>query len=777
MSGKSEINGLSVPENPGNENQNNDTLDFYIGVFFDGTNNNKYQVAIGKMFRRRHIFNDHEPSLKLLLGEYELDGQNYKKISSSTITRYPRSFWEEGDGKGIFNQSELDFLYFGYENINNHNDNSYNTFVENKSKATLSNNDIYQLTAKSDSKNENDKLIEVLDCIIDDEDGDDSKTGNGLSDDDIEGAGAQNATYTNVAILESLYKCSANEDESKEKHFSIYVEGSGTDMQVEAAKNILHIGGYGLMGLSKGIGSSGAIAKVRKAVLITDNLIQRYMPTNGGTREIKIHFDICGFSRGATSARMFCYVINSNRDESSKEYCGDDSILKHDIDLKMFTGKDKPFLPLNKENIGVKLIEKEIRNLLIADTVSSIGVLSKKGNDIASGLVDFLVGGAMSMEFVIDRNENVDGGSAGMDVFGKSNYHNHNVDDYGLWATKLAKKVVHICAMDEVRENFALVDIESSIINDSGTEIFLPGCHTDIGGAASIEMDDKYTMKKDYAHFINHYFVHTKKTQTGVPSFAQTNVHNLKAIGWLNPDSEEIVGDSDKTSYNESEKAIELYRHVKPGYSNIALNLFWNAAEDDIFNEIPSSYYVPNDLKPFYNSIQVSDKGRYFYYPKNPEQYYWLRRNYLHLSFNEGFTSKANNFAVNSPEYVIIQYESSSGYLPDNSCSDSTTDNGLEKCMTENSIDCISSNYGQENSNENLFFSKRPSLSNTTTSFSNIMNPLGNMEIYVTSRIIYTGEYNSPDNKDETFNNLEMRRHMFDYDNNKLTIYQIDMKL
>ena len=31
-------------------------LDLYIGIFFDGTNNNKYQTMLGKMFRRKEIF-------------------------------------------------------------------------------------------------------------------------------------------------------------------------------------------------------------------------------------------------------------------------------------------------------------------------------------------------------------------------------------------------------------------------------------------------------------------------------------------------------------------------------------------------------------------------------------------------------------------------------------------------------------------------------------------------------------------------------------------------
>ena len=66
-------------------------------------------------------------------------------------------------------------------------------------------------------------------------------------------------------------------------------------------------------------------------------------------------------------------------------------------------------------------------------------------------------------------------------IFGKSKYHNQNVTDYGLFATNEAQEVFHICALDEVRTNFALVDIESSV-KTNGLELFIPGCHTDIGG-------------------------------------------------------------------------------------------------------------------------------------------------------------------------------------------------------------------------------------------------------------------------------------------------------
>ena len=60
-----------------------------------------------------------------------------------------------------------------------------------------------------------------------------------------------------------------------------------------------------------------------------------------------------------------------------------------------------------------------------------------------------------------------------------TNYKN-NVKELQLDAVKYAKKVFQICAADEFREKFALTDINSA--EDKGVQIFLPGCHTDIGG-------------------------------------------------------------------------------------------------------------------------------------------------------------------------------------------------------------------------------------------------------------------------------------------------------
>lgn len=663
------INGASVPIQSANE-QLNDDIDVYIGVFFDGTNNNKYQVMIGKMFRWKEIYNKHKWTLKKHIKGWKIT--EYNQVSPNIITNYPRSYWEDGEGKGIFSRSEIEYLYFGYGDINNSKSKFKSYFIEEKSMRTLGGGDIHQLSSKPDKKKEQEKLVEVAERVANKKVND--KTTN-ITDEAIKGAPAQNSTYTNVAILESLYKCGDKVNTSKERHFSIYIEGSGTDMQIEASTNISHKAGHGLMGLGKGTGPSGAVAKVRKAVIITNEIIKQYSPTDGAKRNVRVHFDICGFSRGATSARMFCYVINPNINASNMSYCGEGCITNNPSDMKLFTGSDKEFLSLKNNTGNLQLKEKEIRNLLIADTVSSIGVIFKGAvsSSITSGIADTVGGFSKGIEFTANLKRKVDKGTDDItddiNMWGKRPYHFNNVDDYGLWATKLAKKVIHICAMDEVRQNFALIDIDNSI-KSNGIEVFIPGCHTDVGGGASIGMESEKIINVGTSRYLTHYHVHKQRELLDTESLSHViriSEEALKTIGWLNDDSRSagfwhktITGRSnrktDETHFSGNAANYVLYRHVTPGYSNVALNLFKEKANGEIFNDVPKSYSVPKALETFYEEIkkEMNGTGRHFFYPKEPEMYYNLRRQYLHFSFNEQLLAVADSLIVNEPEYVNI---------------------------------------------------------------------------------------------------------------------------
>lgn len=749
-----------------NEESEGTALDLYFGLFFDGTNNNKYQTMLGKMFRRKEIFEKaierQHPGQKFL--QYNNDEQT--KINSvEELLKLSRADVEE-KFPGVFTKSELEFLYYGYGNINNKNDKSYNTFIER--------NNAVELGGKSDNRlsSKPDDVIERATLQVTAKELAQRKETDPKAIESFKGAAAQNVTYTNVAILESLYKCNNVKDNDdgqiKERHISIYIEGSGSDMQFEASTKNGYKSTIGLAGLGLGTGPSGVVGKIRKASMMVQHTLDKYQYVKDVT-SINLHFDLYGFSRGATCARVMAYLINSNPN-NDKAYSSKDAILTKTDDFELLTSKNKEFLPIDG-----KIKTKEIRFMGLFDTVSSIGVIDE--NYIISKLCEYInetikaekesnkkdiptlwysirskilpackyaatyigekggkavgrtitqsipvVGPALGdlggiigekaggiigdffgekvgnfatdkigskinpiieeIEKYVQDDKYRDKGTEDIIVItkGKSVYHRDNVKDYGLWATSLAKDVVHVCALDEVRQNFALVDIESSLKEGTGKsiEVFIPGCHTDIGGGASIGIEGEKIINKGYKKYLTSFYVHSKswlEKDNGV-LLKPINVKSMKEIGWLNPDSKKpgffsfsVTGraklDEDETYYcdNTIPANIIMYRHVSPGYSNVALNYMKERSVEETFKAIPRAYRVPKGLNDLYEQLKkINDSGRYFVYPNKFEQYAELRRKFIHFSFNEQWLDVADNALVNGPEYTTID-NSDNGHI------------------------------------------------------------------------------------------------------------------
>lgn len=762
--GHNEVDGNPVPKSNTDEKLAS-TIDLYIGIFFDGTNNNKYQVMLGKMFRRKEIFENAKKRLEEKLNDYLtihdfiLFNNKYPLIKDifHIPNRPKRELWEtscsvgiysEGelnfiygrDGKkirsiddvlllsrneietnysGVFTKSELEYLYFGYGDTNDTNEAKFDTFVEKKSGNTLAGKDLNQQSTNSNDITIRSTLQRVANNTVNQDDA--------RNLENLKGAAAQNATYTNVAILESLYKCENKENdkgEINERHISVYVEGSGADMQFEASTSKAYKATIGLAGLGLGTGPTGVVSKIRKASSMVNQLYNQYKCI----KDVKVnfHFDLFGFSRGSTCARIMAYLINADPD-TNKAFNGNGRINNDDYLLLTSIGKE--FLPIDEQ-----FKEKEIRFMGIFDTVSSIGIKNKeiatlllanllernihaaknnKKTDIhtiwnhikpnilpaCKYLGSFLdstntIGDSIGEYFgnyftlksteIIDpiveeidnyvqSNDYRDSGTEDIAVIpeGKSLLHKDNVKDYGLWATSLAKDTVHICAMDEVRQNFALVDIQSSLDKGTGKEIFIPGCHTDIGGGASIGMEGEKIINKGSKRYLTSYYVHSKswleKDEGNL--IMPINVDSMKELGWLNQDSKtskplhfSVTGrfnlDEDETYYcdNIMPSNIIMYRHVTPGYSNVSLNYMKEKAVKGSFSAVPTAYQVPNDLNDLYKQlVTINSSGRYFVYPNKQGQYTELRRRYIHFSLNEQILDIADNLLVNPPEFTEIE--------------------------------------------------------------------------------------------------------------------------
>lgn len=718
--GHNEVDGNPVQKSNTDEKLAS-TVDLYIGIFFDGTNNNKYQVMLGKMFRRKEIFENAKKRQNNECGY--LIGKNGENVNSVNELLSMSRAEVEKNFPGLFTKSELEYLYFGYGNINNPKDRSYNTFIEEKNAKDLGGRSRNNLSAKPDNKEDCKLLRQTASNFANHKEiaADEDKE----AIEKFKGAPAQNATYTNVAILESIYKCGnkKNDDgEITERHISVYVEGSGADMQFEASTSNAYKATIGLAGLGLGTGPTGVVSKIRKASAMVKQIHDQYKCMND--INVSFHFDLFGFSRGATCARVMAYLINPDPN-TNKAYKGNNKI--DDDDYQLLTSIPKEFLPIDDKTKG-----KEIRFIGIFDTVSSIGIKDEKMatsllvkylenniqtaqkdrktdiptiwnhikpnilptckllgsviNDAVGDIVGDSIGNYLTdkstekiypiieeIKQYAQSNDYRDKGTEDIAVRpeNKSILHKDNVKDYGLWATCLAKDVVHICAMDEVRQNFALVDIQSSLDKGIGKEIFIPGCHTDIGGGAAIGMEGEKIINKDSNRYLTSYYVHSKSwlEKDGGDLIKPITVDALKDIGWLNPDSKATgflkktsTGRSkleeDETYYSDNTVApsnIIMYRHVTPGYSNIALNCMKENAAKDSFSTIPKAYQVPKDLSDLYKQLKtIKGSGRFFVYPNKLCQYSELRRKYIHFSFNEQRLDIADNALVNGPEYIEI---------------------------------------------------------------------------------------------------------------------------
>lgn len=513
--------------------QEKTVVDIYIGIFFDGTNNNKVQAAIGRRFRQESKVN--------AKGFAYVDQQSQEQLLQDDRKRYA-------------------------------------------------------ILSKSKDEAENREVAEILDDKVSDEVYGKYRNSN-----------SQNVSYTNVAILESFYKTDAT-------HYSLYVEGSGSDMDFDST-------GADFIGLALGAGDNGVVAKVGKALDFISNFILSSKPDG---QKYRLHFDVFGFSRGATAARIFNYIVYSDK---IAQKSGNEELKKNS---DSFVKKLQPEKDIES---------KEVEYLGIFDTVGSVGVV-----------------------------------------------HSDNVAQYGLWATDMCRRVVHLCGMDELRKNFAIIDIESSV-HSNGLELFLPGCHTDIGGGISMGRDEpaiinkvdfagvkivsqkvKNTMLTPMNFFLRENEDNTRQNLRFIcvdPANPDTQqpvtVDTLIEMGWIDEDKQvdefnESLAGNLGNYYTEGTFNISMFRHVRYGYSNVSLALMVEDAVKercDMFNFRTELFPIPTDniVEEVYNKAKTQmQSGRSGRIAISPSDYAHLRRKYLHYSANERLaTLSSNQWLVNAP--------------------------------------------------------------------------------------------------------------------------------
>ncbi|WP_281632445.1 phospholipase effector Tle1 domain-containing protein [Flavobacterium luteolum] len=196
----------------------------------------------------------------------------------------------------------------------------------------------------------------------------------------------------------------------------------------------------------------------------------------------------------------------------------------------------------------------------------------------------------------------------------------HNFDDVEELKLKLEgniKKVVHITASDEYRENFSLTNIKSSINAGIGYELSMPGVHSDIGGGyAKIEKE----VRK----------LHLEK---GFKNIKETLIKE----GWY--DREQIVStttSSDGLSYT----THVATRTIPLSYQFISLSIMVKLAE--------------NYKMMFDNSLMQKGKKETYKVPDDLEEAKNLLLNYAIT--NDGAHSKAVTFKNEKLHFIRNKY-------------------------------------------------------------------------------------------------------------------------
>ncbi|MCD8203195.1 MAG: DUF2235 domain-containing protein [Prevotella sp.] len=449
-------------------------------------------------------------------------------------------------------------------------------------------------------------------------------------------ANRENTKYSNVAILHSYYKGFTEKDNDDKKDgkrlvYKIYVEGAGANDISDIFTGIPGVG------LGFGLGKTGVVALVSKAVKTVRTILSAYNDEDKGN--ITLHFDVFGFSRGATCSRLFSYLVaRETGEEVTNSY---DERLPNNREAEFgsyyakqyYDKKEEKLQFLESDKKGKEWKKITVDFLGIYDTVASIGFLRRKETDNDGETKDKV--NKLSKVFV--KNEEF-----------KDNYHDQNVREYGLYSPQLTatvKNTFHICALDEFRENFALTDLGKEIPSN-GIELLLPGCHSDIGGGY-IKGETSVFKIKDIGN-LSYYKGNPCNSAEGNPDKLTSQL--LKNLGWMMEDTA-VVQEGD---------TLIIKREVPYIFSNIPLRLMIDRVEEKLEDqrgkvfELPDGVYAVGsesnkfNIEEFYQglkSIIPSYEGKRLCVLPNSAgennlvnisaSYKELRREYLHFTSND----------------------------------------------------------------------------------------------------------------------------------------------
>lgn len=548
----------------------------YFGVFFDGTFNHRLQVLIGKNYRSAH--------------NYEL--QQKKENLERNIQQLTYDINHPNTDLDTLNRKVLSVNQFKKELA----------AVEKTLQNTITGDeceiikDFTHDTGSDKDKGINQKVYNVNNNTESEEEkrrsnlSDLNKKVDKLYDNYI----IQNNDFTNIAILETFYRAKQNLT-TDEYAYRIYVSGSGTDRDLQKKENF-NGGGFGQ-------GSTGVIQKVIDAICCINNKLTLF----SNASSIELVFHVFGFSRGATESRMFAHVLNVLKNETgTKEFDYWHKKLKQKINI------------VDNGRLNNRIKSISIPKMGIYDTVSSVGILDK------DKVLSLNTIGEIVETFSVTKSEQ----------------HHRNINDLGLNDLKMVEKVYHICALDEYRENFALVPINDSTARIK-KQIYIPGCHADVGGG-NVAGYDKLIKFPEGDFYMPQEAIPYHKRQNNNDWIDQSKMFlftkgDLKNVGWL---------DEQKDIIDNIPNTVSIRRYSKKGYSYVGLRLMVNEF-NDIFDFDDNKFCLKDKiLQTIYdNATTLENDG--CYYP-DEDTYKALRNNYLFISMDNSL------LPVSKPNFISI---------------------------------------------------------------------------------------------------------------------------
>lgn len=436
---------------------------------------------------------------------------------------------------------------------------------------------------------------------------------------------------SNPAILSSLFYAKALDENNKstdKKVLHVYIEGSGANgFQADSKVVDFLINGKAVKGLGFGVGKTGVVAKVCKAIRYIRQRVKKE-ENNHFTKIKDIHFYVFGFSRGSACARLFSYIVARNAgDNVGKLKKKQGGLIRRDVEKEF----DEYLSFLDFKDGEVKFLDNykghmTVDFLGIYDTVAAIGFLQDENGDV-NGLRKL---------FLTDT-----------DFW--DNFHRENAQCYGLYSPALPSvtSTCHICALDEFRANFALTDIGKAAEGEN-LELLIPGCHSDVGGGYTDgDKAELKTLKFIYDKHSTRMCIHHPTNSRSIKWMKLTSdLEVLKNLGWIDNTCVEVKNLKDISLGKADKVDIEHTVTQRHQYSNIPLRFMYERASkkikifEQLFREYPSEIY-PTDkddmLKKIWDVLKdkVGESGRHFYLAGgdycSPE-YFALRRNYLHFT-------------------------------------------------------------------------------------------------------------------------------------------------